>query len=261
MLGEATVNGNVDHDVIHVGKTEGQYDAVTLVVADSDLEMLDMNIVFGNGDRWSPKVTHYFREGSRTRAINLPAPSAKYVGKGRFIKDVELTYRNLPGGGRARVELWGKPHAGGVGGNEPPPRPPGGGAPPPPPPPPVAEESWDKTGWTMLGAQDVAGRRDKDVFPVGRARGFFDRIRLVVKDSDLEMNDVVVTFESGEKFSPKTKQTFKEGQRSRAIDLPGKNRYIKDVTVLYGNLPGSGRAHVEVWAKNVAPGKEGKDGK
>jgi hypothetical protein len=114
----------------------------------------------------------------------------------------------------------------------------------------------------MLGAQDVAGKRDKDVFAVGKKFGYFDRIRVVVRDSDLEMNDIVVTFENGEKFAPKVRHVFKEGQRSRAIDLPGANRYIKDVTVLYGNLPGGGRAHVEIWAKNVAPGKaERKDGK
>ena len=71
------------------------------VVTESDLEMFDMVIQFGNGGRWSPGLRHFFREGSRSRAIDLP-------GHVRFIRDVELVYGNMPGGGRAHVELWGQ---------------------------------------------------------------------------------------------------------------------------------------------------------
>jgi hypothetical protein len=70
-------------------------------VTESDLEMFDMVIQFGNGGRWSPGLRHFFREGSRSRAIDLP-------GHVRFIRDVELVYGNMPGGGRAHVELWGQ---------------------------------------------------------------------------------------------------------------------------------------------------------
>jgi hypothetical protein len=247
LLGSAWVTGNVDHDVIPVGKRDGKpFTNITLVVTESDLELLDMTVVFMNRDKFQPKVQHYFRENSRTRAIDLP-------GKARYIDHIEMTYRNLPGGGRAKVEVWGKDTGGGGGG-------PGMASTPPPPPPPgpVAEEKWDKTGWTMLGAQDVAGRRDKDVFAVGKKFGTFDQLRVVVRDSDLEMADLVVAFENGDRFEPKVKHIFKEGARSRAIELPGANRYIKDVTVLYGNLPGGGRAHVEVWGRNLPPGKEDK---
>ena len=246
LLGSAWVNGNVDHDVIPVGKRDGvPFTNIVVVVTESDLEMMDMTVVFMNKDRYSPKITHYFRENSRTRAIDLP-------GKARYIDHIEMTYRNLPGGGRAKVEIYGKDtHAGTA----------GGGAPPPPPaPPPVVEEKWDPTGWTMLGTQTVAGRRDKDVFAVGGKKfGYMDQIRVVVKDSDLEMADLVVAFENGDKFEPKLKHIFKEGQRSKVIELPGANRYIKNITVLYGNLPGTGAAKVEIWGRNLPPGKEKRD--
>jgi len=79
LLGSAWVNGTVDHDVIPVGKREGvPFTNIVLVVTESDLEMLDMTVVFMNKDRWSPKVTHYFRENSRTRAIDLPG-KARYI--------------------------------------------------------------------------------------------------------------------------------------------------------------------------------------
>jgi len=100
-LGDAWVNGRVDRDSIHVGRDDGRFARIMLVVTDSDLELRDLVVHFGNGQRWSPGMRHAFREGSRSRAIDLP-------GNVRFIKRVELVYGNLPGGGRARVELWGQ---------------------------------------------------------------------------------------------------------------------------------------------------------
>jgi len=102
LLGSARVNGKVDHDVIPIGKRDGvPYENITLVVSDSDLEMLDLTVVFMNKDRFSPKVKHFFREGQRTRQIDLP-------GKARYIDHIELLYKNLPGGGAAKVEVYGK---------------------------------------------------------------------------------------------------------------------------------------------------------
>jgi hypothetical protein len=46
-------------------------------------------------------VKVFFRENTRTRAIDLP-------GDRRVISWVEFKYRNLPGGGKARVQVWGK---------------------------------------------------------------------------------------------------------------------------------------------------------
>lgn len=46
---------------------------------------------FGRGEPFRPEVNQYFREGTRTRSIDLP-------GDGRVIKWIEFRYRNLPGG-------------------------------------------------------------------------------------------------------------------------------------------------------------------
>jgi hypothetical protein len=42
---------------------------------------------------------------------------------------------------------------------------------------------------------------------------------------------------------------FGKGTATRDIDLPGDRRGIKKVELKYGNLPGGGRAQVEVWAR------------
>jgi len=107
----------------------------------------------------------------------------------------------------------------------------------------------DRTGWDKLGERMVDGKVDRDTIPVGRADGKFSRIMLVVEHSALEMFDVEVVFGDGSKFSPATRLVFEKNTTSRVIDLPGDKRVIKHVTFKYGNLPGGGRAQVELWAK------------
>jgi hypothetical protein len=220
LLGSQWVDGNVDKDTFKIARWDNKLTKLTMVVTESDLDLIDFVVVFGNRERWSPKLKHTFREGSRARAIDLP-------GNVREVKQIELVYANRRGGGRAKVELYGKE----------------GAAPPPPPP------AWDSTGWTLLGSQSVEGKRDKDTFAVGKQQGKFQKLMLVVKDSDLVMLDFVVTFENNTKFEPKLKYEFRENERTRAIDLPGATRKIKKIDVRYENLPGGGKARVEIYGK------------
>src|SRR5262249_4401540 len=71
-LGERTVNGRYDHDKIDVGAYEGRFSKLTLYVERSEMELLDFEITFGNGERFHPEVHHFFREGTRTRVVDLP---------------------------------------------------------------------------------------------------------------------------------------------------------------------------------------------
>jgi hypothetical protein len=230
LLGSATIEGRVDRDVIPVGKGM-KFDRLVMVVLDSSMELVEFTIEFGNKERFTPPVKHVFNESSRTREIDLP-------GENRNIQKIELGYKNIPGGGRARVEIYGK--------NIKEPKPDRPVEPPPPP-----EPAFDpKDGWTLVGSQTVDGKKDRDVFPVGKKAGKWDKVMLVVKDSDLELVDFIVTFGNGEKFEPKTRHAFKEGSRTRAIDLPGDNRKIKNIELRYANLPGGGKAIVELYAKD-----------
>jgi hypothetical protein len=227
LLGGQTVDGRRDKDTLVVGKYQGRFDQLTMIVSDSDLDLQDFTVVFGNGERWSPKLRHGFKEGQRSKTIDLP-------GDDRTIAKIELAYRNTPGGGKARVEVFGKDTGK---------RPSG-----PPRPLPYA---FDATGWTLLGSRAVDGRRDRDQIRVGRFPGKFDQITLVVSDSDLELKDLNVVFSNGQRWSPKTAHTFREGARARAIDLPGKDRTIARIELSYANLPGGGKAKVEVYGRDL----------
>jgi hypothetical protein len=102
--------------------------------------------------------------------------------------------------------------------------------------------------WTMLGERWVDGRHDRDVIWVGAREGAYRRIMIVVEHSALEMDGLVVHFSDGSAFAPETRHVFAANTRSHVIDLPGTRRTIRSVEFSYGNLPGHGRAHAEVWA-------------
>ncbi len=100
-LGERTVNGSVDHDVIPVGRQDGKFHEIMIVVERAPIELFDLVVTFGNGERYEPHTRLVFGADSTSRNIDLP-------GGARFIKRVDFRYGNLVGGAQAKVELWGR---------------------------------------------------------------------------------------------------------------------------------------------------------
>ena len=223
LLGETWVEGKSDADKIQVGAREGRFTKLMVVVEQSDLEMMDMELTFGNGEKMSPPVRQVFREDTRTRAIDLP-------GNARVIKNITFHYGNLPGGGRARVAVYGKAGEG-------------------PPPGPILKANFDPNGWTLLGERTVEGKGDFDQIKVGKMEGKFQELMVVVEDSDLEMHDMEITFGNGKKQKPAVKHFFREADRTRSIDLKGNTRFIKNLKFWYSNLPGGGKARVAVYGR------------
>ncbi|HSS02323.1 MAG TPA: hypothetical protein VLM79_34930 [Kofleriaceae bacterium] len=99
LLGERSVNGRYDHDTISVGSYKGRFEKLSMVVLGSDLELLDFEVRFVSGRPYRPATRHHFREGSRSRIFDLP-------GSDRAIRSIELRYKNVPGGGNAKVQIW-----------------------------------------------------------------------------------------------------------------------------------------------------------
>ena len=71
--------------------------------------------------------------------------------------------------------------------------------------PPPAAPRWDSTGWTLLGEQTVDGKTDRDVILVSK-RARWDKLTLLVEDSDLELLDLQIEFANGERWSPRLTQ-------------------------------------------------------
>lgn len=106
-------------------------------------------------------------------------------------------------------------------------------------------------GFTYLGERYVRGngREVREAITGLRGDGRWRRIMIVVENAPVEMDDIVVTFASGQKFSPPTRYTFGPGQTSQIIDLPGDLRTLRRVDFFMHNLPGNGQAKVELWAR------------
>ncbi len=92
------------------------------------------------------------------------------------------------------------------------------------------------------------GAADRDRLVLGRATDRYRALQFRVTRSPMRMYDVVINFVDGSRFSPATKLVFEPGD-TRTIDLPGDVRAIRDIEFRYGDVPGGGRAHVQVWGR------------
>lgn len=102
-IAERTVNfnGKLDVDTIPIGAGAGVYKALQLKVANDDLIVVDMKVLFGNGTTWAAPINRViFNKDQRSKIIDLP-------GDIRIIQAVQLRYADRPGGASARVELLG----------------------------------------------------------------------------------------------------------------------------------------------------------
>ncbi|MDB4963245.1 MAG: hypothetical protein JWP01_3244 [Myxococcales bacterium] len=124
--------------------------------------------------------------------------------------------------------------------------------PPPPPRQPGPDRDrparqWDSSGWTLLGEKTVDGTNDAEQVDFSQKMGAIPkRLTVTVTDSDLEMHDMKVVYTSGESFTPTGRHYFREGSRTRVIEL-SRAEILRAVQFKYSNLPGGGRARVQVW--------------
>jgi hypothetical protein len=86
-----------DRDTIRVGRREGKFKAIRLEAKGNDVEILDLKVVYANGQPDDIKVRSFLKQGSRTRTLDLR-------GRGRSIQQIDIVYRKpLNFRGKARV--------------------------------------------------------------------------------------------------------------------------------------------------------------
>jgi hypothetical protein len=105
--------------------------------------------------------------------------------------------------------------------------------------------------WQKLGSRSVALIGDHDVIPVTVLRGNFRKIKLKVRENDINMNDLTVIYATGAADNMPIRGFIKKGGESRVIDLRGGDRIIRSVQLTYRSVLNSkGRAEVAVWGKD-----------
>jgi hypothetical protein len=101
-LGEAHVDGTVDHDRIVVTGARGEYRAIRFRVENAAIQFDRVIVHFGNGTSTPVALRHRLRAGDQTRVIDLP-------GERRVIESVEFWYArgNLRNPERPKLTLFG----------------------------------------------------------------------------------------------------------------------------------------------------------
>ena len=106
-------------------------------------------------------------------------------------------------------------------------------------------------GWELLGSKKVGFITDRDVIQVGRREGRFRAVKVRVKDAPIHMTDLKVVYTNGRPDDLPIRSEIRAGGESRAIDLKGRERAIKEVQMVYRSKPTfKGFATVEVWGLN-----------
>ena len=106
----------------------------------------------------------------------------------------------------------------------------------------------DKTGWHKIGETTVNFQKEKDeILVVGADR--FAAIKFKVTDAPIDLKDLEVYYESGDKQDVKINMPIKMAGESRVIDLNGGERNLKKIVFVYKTLPNrkDEKAHVEIW--------------
>lgn len=101
-LGEAHVDGNVDHDKIKVGKKEGRFHSLQIRVDRAPIEFRHIVVHYANGGNEEVQVRQKIRAGGVSRDIDLR-------GGDRAIESVEFWYEKANyGSTRPRLRLYGR---------------------------------------------------------------------------------------------------------------------------------------------------------
>jgi hypothetical protein len=211
-LGCQKVSFRAERDVVRVGRREGRFTAIRLFARGGDVEMLDLKVIYANGEPDDIRVRHILERGERTRPLDLR-------GRERSIDRIDLAYRALPNrrdreptvcveGLLAQAAM----PAPGPG--------PGAGA------------------WVELGCQQVSlFGKDRDSVRVGRREGRFKAIRLHARGADVELINVRVIYANGQPDDLPTRHMLRQGGHTPPMDLKGWERAIDRVDMVYRTVP------------------------
>ena len=196
-LGTAVYEAKPQRDVVDVGAKEGAFKAIRFEVKGSDVEVLDLKVVYGSGAADDIPVRQSFKAGSTSKTLDL-------AGRQRAIKQIVVTYKAK---GPARIQFFGIEGA-------------------------AATASWER-----LGCQTVGFGVDRDVVKVGRKEGAFSAIRLKVRQAPIEIFDLKVVFGNGRSQDIRVRTKIAAGGETRKIDLKGDERGIDRVQLIYRSIP------------------------
>lgn len=208
-IGTITVTPRVEREFLRVNPREENFSRIGVRAFDGDVEILELNIRYGNNEIERVRVNRIVRAGTGLPPVDL-------AGRARRLREIEVVYRPL---GPARIEIVGR--EGGFG--------PGPGA----------------GRWQELGCQKVGFLDGKDVIRVGRREGSFRALKLAVAGNKLRLERLRVVYSNGQAEDLVVRTVIPEGAETRPIDLSGRFRGIDRIELRYlPQISFGGRARV-----------------
>jgi hypothetical protein len=237
-LGCVEVGRRVETDTIKVGRGEGRFKAVRLLVDNRDIRIADLKVVYGDGQPDHLAFNAILRAGSPSRPLEL-------AGWARAIERIELLASKTPGEARGRAEVCieglrasrdevSRFRDGGRDRD----RDSGRAAP-------VVIRPGDRGIWHELGCERAGFIDERDVIKVGRQEGRFRALRLVSQGNKIDVREMTVVYANGQNERLPMQREVNDGERSRPVDLQGERRSIQQVELVYHSKPSlKGQARV-----------------
>jgi hypothetical protein len=116
----------------------------------------------------------------------------------------------------------------------------------------------DTSGWYKIGQAQVDFKRDRDeIVVLGADR--FKSIKLKVINSPIDLKDLEIYYETGNRQDVKINASLKVAGESEVIDLVGgESRSIKKIVIVYKTIANNMdlKAYVEVWGLKTKANKK-----
>jgi hypothetical protein len=200
-IGSITYDARPEREVINAGGEA--FRSIRFEVRQSDVEVIDIRVVYDNGLSEDIRVRQVFRAGGSSRNFDLSNPR-------RGVRQIIV---NFVPKGPARLMFFGEGGGGGSG---------GGGS--------IGD-------WSRLACKDVRFLVDRDTVKIGQFDRRFSAVRLKVRKAPVEMFNLRITFGNGARQEVRVGELIPPGGTSRPIELAGGNRAIDRIEMVYRSIP------------------------
>jgi hypothetical protein len=239
-LGERHIDFTKDRDEIIVMGAD-RFSAIKFNITEASIDLQKFEIYYAGGDKQVIEVGSPVKAGSESQVFSLKSSEIE-------IQKIVFVYKTLtnPKATKAQIAIWGlKTNATTVkteNSNT------GKSVVPSP-----SVMISDKAGWHKIGERHVDFVKDRDeLLVMGADR--FSAIKFKVTEASIELIDLEVYYESGDKQDIQVRSPLKAGMESRVIDLNGGERSLKRIVFVYKTLPNQKdeKANVEIWGLKTA---------
>jgi hypothetical protein len=206
VLDTQTGRSREDRIVFRLERRDGRIRAIKFRPLKHRMLLIGVEIRFANGERQTANIFRRLRAGEESQVIDLD-------GEARRVDTVTLIKRpHWRRGRRNEVELIGLE---------------------------VRERRRDRdrdrdrrgSEFELVGSETVDARDDRVVFKVGRREGRFNAIKFRSSGRSILLSGVDIEFANGDRQEVRLLQRLRSGRETEAIDLKGKSRRIKKITL------------------------------